>query len=551
MKSNPLPIKAQTLAQARELASSYEGASRTSQELALWRAPMTSADMDILPDKEMLDARVIDTTRNDAYVLGGVNIHRDSIVGSHFLLNSKPKWQILGLSESWAEEFQTVVEAKFTNYAESPECWIDASRKNTLTGLVRLGIASFFMTGEVVNTMEWIKQRGRVYSTCVQAIDPARLSNPNGQTDTRFLRRGILHNKYGQATAASIRLAHPGDWWLDPYGQSSWKTVPIYKPWGRRQVIHIFEQLRPAQSRGISSIVSALKEMRMTKKFRDVTLQNAVLQGYFAAVMESELPPEAAYASIGSGGTSEYITEYLTGLSKFVGGGKGIHIDGARIAHAYPGTKLNVQKPGTPGGIGTGFEQSLLRYIAAVLGVSYEQLSKDYSQTNYSSAKAGMAEAEKYAVAKKRLIADRQATLIFRCWLEEALNNGELPIPSNAPFWYKDGYLDSQVFDAYSSCTWVGASKGQVDELKETQAAVLRIKYNLSTHEDEIARQGGDFRQVFAQRARENQMLKDAELQPPGAAQNDVPEATAGNEPTASSLSPDKEESQGLESQEQ
>ena len=46
---------------------------------------------------------------------------------------------------------------------------------------------------------------------------------------------------------------------------------------------------------------------------------------------------------------------------------------------------------GKGGPLGQEFEQSLLRYIAAALGVSYEQLSKDYSQTNYSSARAAMA----------------------------------------------------------------------------------------------------------------------------------------------------------------
>ena len=65
-----------------------------------------------------------------------------------------------------------------------------------------------------------------------------------------------------------------------------------------------------------------------------------------------------------------------------------------------------------------------------------------------------------------------------------------------------DGVLNL-MFDALSSCDWIGAARGQIDELKETQAAVLRIKYGLSTHEDELQRLGKDYRRVYAQLQRE------------------------------------------------
>ena len=83
----------------------YDGAQRFSQELALWQPPVISADQAVNEAKVNADPRVQDMVRNDAYVLGGVNIHRDSIVGSSYLLNSKPKYKVLGLDEMWAEEW--------------------------------------------------------------------------------------------------------------------------------------------------------------------------------------------------------------------------------------------------------------------------------------------------------------------------------------------------------------------------------------------------------------------------------------------------------------
>ncbi len=56
-------------------------------------------------------------------------------------------------------------------------------------------------------------------------------------------------------------------------------------------------------------------------------------------------------------------------------------------------------------------------------------------------------------------------------WLEEAINKGEITsVRRNMPSFY-----EKQFKDAYTACDWVGASRGQVDELKETQAAILKI----------------------------------------------------------------------------
>jgi capsid protein len=65
-------------------------------------------------------------------------------------------------------------------------------------------------------------------------------------------------------------------------------------------------------------------------------------------------------------------------------------------------------------------------------------------------------------------------------------------------------------FDAISRCEWIGASRGQIDELKETQAAVLRMDNGLSTAEDELARLGKDWRKTYRQIKREQVTRDDA-----------------------------------------
>lgn len=485
----------------------YEGAARLNRQTALWSAPSLPADMEISPDKARLDARTRDLIRNDGYIQGALATSSDSVVGGQYLLNARPDWEALGLSEKWAEEFQLIAERKFMLYAESPMNWIDASRKNGLTGLVRMALAQSFMSGEALAAAEWLSEAGRPYKTAINMIDPDRLSNPNDESDSAYMRRGIEIDKFGAAKAYHIRDAHPMESYHDRFG-AKWTRVPAFKPWGRPQIIHIAEVLRPGQTRGVSKMVAVLKEMRMTKVYKDIVLQNAVVNATFAAAIESELPRELVFSQLGAGDMS-WLQKYMSALAEYVGSADNLAIDGVRIPHLFPGTKLNLQNAGQPGGIGSGFEESLLRHICSALGLSYEQFSKDYSKTNYSSARASMIETWKYMQSRKKLITDRFATLVYMLWLEEEINrpDTDLPLPKGAAHFYEGINRE-----AYCRCDWIGASRGQIDELKETQAAVLRIASGLSTYEEELGKLGKDYREVFTQRAREMNLIEKKKL---------------------------------------
>lgn len=498
--------EAQAPNQIALVGGAHDGAARTERSLALWHPPIQSADMDLIPEKMQIDARARDSMRNDAYIRGGASIHQDNIVGSHYALNSKPAIRALGMSEDWEQEFQEEVEERWGLYADSPECWLDAARRNTFTEMVRLVVGVHTAGGEALASAEWLRGAGRPFNTAIQMIDTDRLSTPPDRGSDPRVVAGIERNQFGAPVRYHIRVRHPADWrHMDGY---RWRAVNARKPWGRAQIIHIYEQFRPDQTRGVTAMVSALKEIRMTKKFRDVELQNAIVQATYAAAIESDLPSVEAFATLGGvdnpgAAMGEYVQEYLGQIADYSGGAKNLQLDGVKIPHLFPGTKLNLMAPGKGGPLGQNFEQSLLRYIAASLGVSYEQLSRDYTRTNYSSARAAMAETYKHMAAVKRLVADKFASQVFRLWLEEVVNKGaleSLPQAARADGWL---YEDPQRLDALSRCEWIGASKGQIDPLKETQAAALRLKNNLSTQEEEAAALGLDWRSINRQRRRE------------------------------------------------
>lgn len=113
----------------------FEAADRLDSSIALWSSPLRSADADLLPHKETIDGRARDILRNDAYVQGAANLHKDNIVGSHFLLNSRPMSRVIfgQQDDQWEQEFQEEVEEKWELYSDSCDNWIDAQRTNNFT----------------------------------------------------------------------------------------------------------------------------------------------------------------------------------------------------------------------------------------------------------------------------------------------------------------------------------------------------------------------------------------------------------------------------------
>lgn len=493
----------------KAMSGGFQGADKISRELAMWNPPLRSADSELLNQKDSLDARSLDLQRNDGYIHGAIQNHKDSIVGGFFRLNCKPNYKYLGLTEEWADEFQEAVEDMFSLAAESPDCWFDASGKLTFSEMIRLAIGVAMFSGENLASAEWYRDVLRPFKTAIQMIDPIRLSNPNGTMNDRNWRKGVRFDRRGRPIQYAIRETMPGEAWNFEQ-QYKWRIVNARKPWGRKQILHYFEPHRVDQSRGISDLTSILKQSKMVGKYQDIVLQNAVLNATYAAALESDMPPADAFEALGGeNGQTAWATNYLEAIAAYTGSSKNLHIDGVKIPHLYPGTKLKLQNAGQPGGLGTGFEESLLRHLAAGLGVSYEEFSHDFTKTNYSSARAAMGETYKRLQGRKKAIADKFATDIFRLWFEEQLNAGNFKdvLPRNVPNFY-----EALNADAFTACSWIGAPRGQIDELKETQAALSRIDGGLSTHEKECARFGEDYREVFRQRKREQQMIEEMGL---------------------------------------
>ncbi|HFQ9537835.1 TPA: phage portal protein [Escherichia coli] len=399
----------------REYAGYHGGGSGFGGQLRAWNPPGESVDAALLPNFTRGNARADDLVRNNGYAANAIQLHQDHIVGSFFRLSHRPSWRYLGIGEEEARAFSREVEAAWKEFAEDDCCCIDVERKRTFTMMIREGVAMHAFNGELFVQATWDTSSSRLFRTQFRMVSPKRISNPNNTGDSRNCRAGVQINDSGAALGYYVSEdGYPG--WMP----QKWTWIPRELPGGRASFIHVFEPVEDGQTRGANVFYSVMEQMKMLDTLQNTQLQSAIVKAMYAATIESELDTQSAMDFI-LGANSQEQRERLTGwigeIAAYYAAAP-VRLGGAKVPHLMPGDSLNLQTAQDTDNGYSVFEQSLLRYIAAGLGVSYEQLSRNYAQMSYSTARASANESWAYFMGRRKFVASRQASQMFLCWLE-------------------------------------------------------------------------------------------------------------------------------------
>lgn len=490
----------------REYAGYHGGGAGFGGQLRAWNPPVESADAALLPNFSRGNARADDLVRNNGYAANAVQLHQDHIVGSFFRLSYRPSWRFLGIREEEARAFSREVESAWKEFAEDDACYIDVERKRTFTMMIREGVAMHAFNGELCTQATWDSSASRLFRTQFKMVSPKRISNPNNIMDSKNCRAGVAVDNGGAALGYYVSDdGYPG------WSPRKWTYIPRELASGRASFIHVFEPIEDGQTRGANVFYSVMEQMKMLDTLQNTQLQSAIVKAMYAATIESELDTQTAMDFILGADNKEQQSKMASWLGEMVSyyTAAPVRLGGAKVPHLLPGDSLNLQSAqDTDNGFSV-FEQSLLRYIAAGLGVSYEQLSRNYSQMSYSTARASANESWAFFMGRRKFVASRQASQMFLCWLEEAIARRVVTLPSRARFAF------SEARSSWGNCDWIGSGRMAIDGLKEVQEAVMLIEAGLSTYEKECAKRGDDYQEIFAQQVRESLERHAAGLNPP------------------------------------
>jgi len=471
-------------------ASAHGSEDRTDQTLARWMPMLQSPDDEAIEGWETSVGRLRELIRENGITSGLVQTQLDSVIGPDLMLVPKPDYRYLRLSAEWAREFSAEVQTKWRSYAYDPEHRIHASRVLDFPGLLRQGYRSRMMSGEIVATAEWIERSNWPYRTAVQPIDPERVSTPAGKIDDPGLRHGIVKDRFGAPVGAFIRSAHPNDS-TNLRGQFRWRFVRRETEFGRLQLIHIFDQERPSQSRGRTGLLSGIKQIKMLERWQSTAMQAAIINSMYAAVIESSVDHPEVMAALGAQSESA-LSAYLTDALEYHSGTDKVKFDGSKIAHLFPGEKLNMTSVKQPVAAFEQFERAALRHIAAATNTSYEQLSKDYTNTTFSSARASMLEAWKFVLSERYHVANRYASIIYTLWLEDAISSGEIQVPGGF-----GAFMAPGAKRAFTQAKWIGPGREEIDPVKRANATGIDISLGLTSHEEEAAERGRHLEEII------------------------------------------------------
>jgi lambda family phage portal protein len=475
--------------------TSHSGASLIRKQLSNWLPTRLPADADLLPDLPTLVSRARDLDRNNGVAAGVLQTLQDNVAGIGLRLAASPDYRALGKTIDWAEEWSRNVESLWKNYADSTA--VDVAGQLNFASMTQLIFRSALENGEALALVMWMDRGMETpFRTCFQLVESDRLSNPYYKPPTLALIGGIEKDAFGRPIAYWIRkepqlfsnvytIVEGGGFGVSAPGELTswaWDRIPAQTTWSRKRVLHVHQKERIAQTRGRPVLTPVIEQFRMLDSYQRTELQSAIVNALIAGVIETPLDSNTLADLVG--GDPD---EYLAAKNEYR-----VQLEGGTMIPLYPGDKLAPFMPTRPNAQFSQFVESIDRQIGTAVGLPYELVLKDFSKTNYSSARAALLEAWRHFAVRRAWLAEYWAAPVYRLWLEEATQRGLIDAPD-----FYDNYW------SYCRAKWIGMGRGWIDPVKEAEAAQLRMQSGVSTLELECAEQGQDWNEILEQQALE------------------------------------------------
>ena len=480
----------------------YDGVGGGRRSLA-WQVGNPGAVAALAFTQNELRAKSRDLVRRNAWAAAGVEAFVSNAIGTgikpqSMVADNTLREAIHGLWWDWCEE-------------------ADAAGLTDFYGLQALACRAMLEGGECLVRLRYRRpEDGLPVGLQLQLLEPEHLPATLNQElpSGNVIRAGIEFDRLGRRAAYHLYRSHPGDGSLAPMsgnggllGGMDTVRVPA------SEVVHLFRPLRPGQIRGEPWLARALVKLNELDQYDDAELVRKKTAAMFAGFI-TRLSPE-----------DNLMGEGLADAN------------GAAMAGLEPGT-MQILEPGEdvkfsqPADVGASYAEFLrmqFRAVAAAMGITYEMLTGDLTQVNYSSIRAGLLEFRRRCEAiQHNVIVHQLCRPIWRAWMEQAALEGALTLPKFAE--HKRDYL---------SARWIPQGWQWVDPKKEFDAMLTAIRAGLLSRSEAISAFGYDAEDIDREIAADNQRADELGLVFDSDPRHDKqPIAAAGTQPVAPPQNP-------------
>jgi lambda family phage portal protein len=450
---------------------------RASRLTTEWLSSNTSADTELSSSLTQLRARSRALCRDVSYAKRAKTLVVNNVIGSGIGMQAQVHNARGDLNKRVNDEIETV--------------WWDWSRADSCHTGGRLSFAELeralqgqvFEAGEVFVRKHYRAFGGSAVPYALEIIEAERIADDMVSPPTlnrNEYRMGVEVDPFHRPVAYYIKRRHPGELRFMGGSPDEIERVPA------DQIIHLAIGDRWPQTRGEPWMASVINTFRNSAGYVEAEITRARIQASQPWTIETS-EAMSTWGQQQPDGSVEMIVE--PGIAK----------------RLNPGEKMSVPPINSPNTAIEAFMRYLLRDIAAGSGPSYESLSRDYSQSNYSSSRLA-------------LLDDRDLWRVFQSWFICAFRE---PVHRE---WMQQAVL-AGAFQTFSVQQWALNRKkyeevrfrprgwGWVDPTKEVAAYKEAVRAGFMTQQDVIAATSrDDFEEVVEQRAKEVDMTKEAGL---------------------------------------
>lgn len=338
----------------------FDGASKSSR-MSQWKRPGTSADAALTNNLDLLRNGSRDLTRNNPWATKALGVIESNVVGTGITgqIIHKNKGKAKLLNETWDA------------WANSTA--IDSEDSLDLVGLEGLIIRTIAESGEVLVRRRYRRAAEDLpIPVQIQVLEPDYLdsSKDSALDNGGYIKGGIEFDKRGKRVAYWLLDQHPGENTGYRYSYTSFR-IPA------SDVIHAFDKKRAGQTRGYPWVAAAIRRLKDFDDYEDAQLVRQKIAACFTAFIHDMANAQGGGATgIPKDGPKEGQLEYLQpGVIETLGPGKDIKFP-------QPPSVQNYDE----------YTRNILRGVAAAYGITYESLTGDYSNVNFSSGRMGWIE---------------------------------------------------------------------------------------------------------------------------------------------------------------
>jgi len=449
---------------------SYDAASN-SVRLSGWNPGAEAITAILQGNGSTLRRRARDTARKSPYADQALGRYVSNAIGTGIRPNSQHPDPAV----------QTSIDDAFSRWCDEA----DADNVTNYFGLQALAVRSMMEGGDCFGRFRARRPEDGLYvpfqvqlleSEMVPLEESRRLANGNQ------VRAGVEFDAVGRRVGYHIYRNHPGDsaWAIGNNG----RPVPV----AAANVAHVYRPLRPGQVRGVTGLATALLTLYELDQYQDAELVRAKIASMITGFIEKKAD-EGGRPAFGGTKAVDSILEIMK-------------LQPGTIPVLAPGESANLAQPPDTGAGVNDFIKQMLRRASSGSGVTYEQMTGDLSDVNYSSIRAGLLEFRREVEQFQRCFFIFQfCRPTWRRFIREAVFSGRI----DAPDFKQNAHL-------YYDVSWTPNGFKWTDPQREVVALIKAIRSGLISRPEAIRMSGYDPKKIDEELARDRQARIDQGL---------------------------------------